>query len=190
MTSYRSPLLFEADQVIDRSAAFNQVSVGLGAVAGSQTVVEKEGLLRQTTITVPSQAVAITDHTTNGAQGSLELYDLPAKRCMVLAAQMDGTISRVGTNLTTTAAVVASVGTAVAGAGDATLTSTEANIIPSSAATLAAGAGTLAALSSAVALLAASQKLYLNFAVPDAGSGGDDSLTVAATITVFWIEFP
>jgi hypothetical protein len=70
------------------------------------------------------------------------------------------------------------------------LTSTEADMIASTTGTLTAGAGTLAKHGSinTTAFDGHSSALdaYLNLAVPDAGSSGDDAVTVNGTITLLW----
>lgn len=186
----RNPIILESGQTFDHSQALNLTSAGNGTPQNSCTVVEQEAILRMSVITIPSQNVAITDHTTSGAQGSLELYDLPAKNCLILGAQAALTLARVGTAIGATANPLVSVGTAQA-AADTTLTGTEANIIPStSAGAFVSGAGTFAGAGGTQALLAASQKVYLNFAFADADSSGNDSLTVAGTVTIFWIAMP
>ena len=90
------------------------------------------------------------------------------------------------------AALVGSLGSAAAGAGDATLTSTEADMIASTTGTLTSGAGTLTKYGSLVAAAfdgtSAAKSAYLNVAVPDAGSSGNDALIVNGTITIFWAD--
>jgi hypothetical protein len=147
--------------------------------------------IQQVTLTLTNVSVATTDHTTAGAQGSLKVLDLPEGNIHVLGGVADLTIARVGTNLTATSAVVASVGSAAAGAGDATLTSTEADIIPSTSATLSGGAGSFKGASTGAKTLDGTgtpADIYLNFATPDAGSGGDDALLVNGTITLNFVN--
>jgi hypothetical protein len=168
----------------------NRIAQSVGAVAGvGVTVQEKTGLFR-TVITLTNISVPTVDATTNGAAGSLKVYDFPEGNLVFFGATSDITISRVGTNLTATAAVVAGVGT-VAAAADVTLTGTEQDLVPSTVATLTAGAGVFKgkSLTAGIAVLdgtATAKDAYLNFAVPDAGSAGNDALLVNGTITILW----
>lgn len=136
-----------------------------------------------------NRSVTITDNTTNGAHGNLKIVDLPEGNITLLGATTNLTIARVGTNITATAAVVASVGTVAAANTDATLTSTEANIVPSTSATLTSGAGVAKGVSTAVLVANGTTTrvpVYLNFAMPDAGATGNDALTVNGTITLVY----
>lgn len=159
-----------------------------GSVAGTGvTVLEGAG---KTTFTFTNVSIPTVDATTNGAQGSLNFYNFPEGLIDFRAVVSNLTITRVGTNITATAAVVASVGTATAGV-DATLTGTEADLLASTTATLTAGAGAVSAVSTTagVALFdgtGTAKKAWLNFAIPDAGSAGNDALLVNGTLTVAW----
>lgn len=151
-------------------------------------VTVKEGNGR-TIITLTNVAVATTDATTSGAGGGLKIYDFPEGLLDYRGAVANVTITAAA-GITATAAVVAALGTAAA-AADATLTSTEADLLPSTATPLTASAGTFAAVSttSQSALLdgtATAKDLYLNFAIPDAGSTANSTITVNGTITVAW----
>lgn len=168
----------------------NRIAQAVGAVAGVGVTVQEQAGLYRTVITLTNASVTTTDATTNGASGSLKVYDFPEGNLVFLGATSDITIARVGTNLTATAAVVASVGT-VAAAADVTLTGTEQDLVPSTVATLTAGAGVFKgkSLTAGIAVLdgtATAKDAYLNFAVPDAGSAGNDALLVNGTITILW----
>lgn len=162
--------------------------VSKGTVAGAGvTAVEVAG---KTVLTFTNVSVPTVDATTNGAQGSLKIYDFPEGLLQYVGAVASLTVSRVGTAITTTAAVVASVGTAIAGV-DATLTGTEADLIPSITATLTAGAGSAVGVSATANTVlfdgtTTAKDAYLNFAIPDAGSTGNDALLVNGTITIAW----
>jgi hypothetical protein len=168
----------------------------VGAVAGTGvTVAESSGAIHQTVFTISALSVTMTDATTAGSHGSQKIYDFPAGLIQVLGCTTNLTIARVGTALAADAAVVGSIGTATVGTDNATLTGTEADICPSTASTLTAGAGATAGQSTATEMAAGvwdgtatAKDAYLNFAVPDAGSTGDDALTVNGTITITWIN--
>lgn len=156
-----------------------------GSVAGTGVrVTEGAG---KTVFTFTNASVATVDATTSGAGGGLKIYDFPEGAIFITGAVANLTISAAA-GITTTAAVVGSVGTVTAGA-DATLTSTEANIIPSTASPLTASAGTFSAVNFTNAGFdgtAAAISAFLNFAIPDAGSSANSTITVNGTLTINW----
>lgn len=169
------------------------LDVAVGTKNGTGvTVKELSGGMKKTVLTFANVSIPITDATTNGAYGSLKIYDFPEGNLMYAGGTTNLTIARVGTNITTTAAIVGSVGT-VAATADATLTSTEADLIPSSTGTLTAGAGTLKgkSVTANLAILdgtTTAKDAYLNFAMPDAATTANvnDALLVNGTITLLW----
>jgi hypothetical protein len=159
-----------------------------GTVSGTGvTAVQGAGVVQTITLNLAATPVAMVDATTAGSQGNLKIFSFPAGNLTILGATTELDIARVGTALTATAAVVGAIGTVAASAADATLTSTEANIVPSTVATLAAGIGQFDGQSTGVVALdgtATPVDVYLNFAVPDAGSTGNDSLTVTGRVVI------
>jgi len=190
-----------ADTPGARIKAFNKLSTlvtgspaGQGAVPAAAAALgvstSEGGGFHKTVISFGGTAVAMTDAGAAGSSGSLKLLTLPEGVIAFLGATTNLTIARLGTAITATAAVVGSVGT-VAAAADATLTSTEADFVPSSAATLTAGAGALKgkSLTAGIAVFdgaTTAKDVFLNFAIPDAGSTGNDSLVVSGTVTLVW----
>lgn len=171
-----------------RKILTNTADSTLAPTTGVTKRVTVGGLVHET-YTFTNRSVTITDNTTSGAHGNLKIVDLPEGNITILGATTNLTIARVGTNITATAAVVSSVGTVAAANTDATLTSTEANIVPSTVATLTAGAGVARGESTAVLVAdgtATRVPVFLNFAMPDASSGGNDALTVNGTITIVY----
>ena len=139
----------------------------------------------QVTLTFVNTQVPLTDAGASGAGGGIRIFGFQQGNVAIDNFRVNLTTARLGTNLTTTAALVASLGT-VAAAADATLTSTEADIASSTTATLTAGAGTFTKLATASVYLdgtGTAKDVYLNFACPDAGSAGNDSVVVNGTIT-------
>ena len=139
----------------------------------------------QVTLTFVNTAVPLVDAGASGAGGGIRIFGFQQGNVAIDNFRVNLTAARLGTNLTTTAALVASLGT-VAAAADATLTSTEADIAASTTATLTAGAGTFTKLATATVYLdgtGTAKDVYLNFACPDAGSAGNDSVVVNGTIT-------
>jgi hypothetical protein len=173
---------------------FGLIDQNVGAKAGTGvSVTEQSGALKKTVLELDDVSVTMTDAAANGSQGSLKIYDFPAGNIVFVAATTDLTISRVGTAITATAAVVGGVGTAVAATDNATLTLTEADLVPSTTATLTAGAGTFKgkSLTAGIAVFdgtTTAKDAYLNFAIPDAGSTGNDALLVNGTITILWAD--
>jgi hypothetical protein len=161
-------------------------------VAGSGLTATQSVVVPQY-FTVPFSAfsVAMTDATTAGCHGSKQIFTMPAGNIMIIGAVAALSIVRAGTNITATAAVVSSVGTTAVSNADATLTGTEANIMASTAATLTAGAGAVNGHSTATVKLDGTDTavpVFLNFAIPDAGSAGNDALTVTGTIRITYIN--
>jgi hypothetical protein len=145
--------------------------------------------LNSTVLTFTGVSVTMTDAAAAGSHGSLEVLNFPAGLIVVAGVTSDLAIARVGTAITTTAAVVGSIGSVTVGTDNATLTSTEADLLPSTAASLTAGAGNCDGQSTAVTVLdgtATAAKAFLNLAIPDAGSTGNDALTVTGTVTILW----
>lgn len=167
-------------------------SYGNGTASGTGVVATTErgdGVIHQTVLTLTNVAVSTTDTPATSGDGSLKVYDFPAGNIHVLGATCNLAIVA-ATGIGATAAVVGSIGT-VAAAADATLTSTEANIIPSTAATLTGSAGTMAGKSTGAVTLDGTTTAIdalLNFAIPDAGSTANSTITVNGTITLTWVN--
>lgn len=157
-------------------------------------VEERVGTIHRTVLTLTNVAVPTTDNTTNGAQGTWLAYTFPRGSIEVLGAVLNLTITGDGTNITATAAVVAALGTVVP-ATDATLTSTEANLAPSYAATLTGSAGVVKSrgvtstfFDNTTTTNATQMTANLNFAIPDAGSSANGTITVSGTIVINWFN--
>lgn len=165
----------------------NGTAAGTGNVASETT-----GQVHRTVLTMTNLSITMTDATTAGCHGSQKIYDFPAGVIQILGCVTDLAITAGAGGITDTASVVGSVGTAAVGTDNATLTSTEANVVPSTAATLTAGAGNCDGESTASPILdgtGTATDLFLNFAVPDAGSSANDTLTVNGTVVVTWVNF-
>ncbi len=166
-------------------------SSALAGVANAGAVVnETVGTIR-TTLQLSGAVVTMTDAAAAGCHGSVKLYDFPACNLLFLGATCDLTVTAGAGGIADTAAVVAAIGTAAVSTADATLTTTEADMIPSTDATLTAGAGAAKGktLTAGVVVFdgtTTAKDAYLNFAVPDAGSTGNDTLIVSGTITLVW----
>ena len=168
-----------------------ETTKGLGAKGGSVTAVtEHIGTVHKTILTLTAVVIATVDATTNGAQGTLPLYTFPAENIIIHGATLNVTTLGDGTGITTTSALISSIGT-VAAAADVTLTGTEANIVPSNTGTLAASIGAFHATSTgplSVDSTATPVVARLNIVAPDAGSTANGTVTVTGTITIVWIS--
>lgn len=167
---------------------------GNGAANGTGVVATEtgSGAIHKTVLTFTAVSITMTDHTTAGNQGSLKIYDFPEGVIQDLGCTYNlTTLAGVG-GITDTAALVGSIGSVTAGAGDATLTSTEADFIASTSGTLSGGAGTLKSYGSLVAAAFDGHTtpidLYLNLAVPDAGSSASDTVVVNGTAQCDWLN--
>jgi hypothetical protein len=161
-------------------------SKGTAANAGV-TVSESVG---KTVLTFTNVSVATVDATTNGAQGSLSIYNFPEGLIDYRGGVANLTLTKVGAGITATAGIVSSVGSVAAGV-DLTLTGTEADFIPSMATTLAAGVGvasgvSVTANSTLMDGTATAKVARLNLVVADAGSSANDAILVNGTITLAW----
>lgn len=170
-----------------------QADDGLGAlpVDATLSVTGQLGLVHQTTIKVTGKVVAMTDHTTAGSEGHAEVYDFPAGNILILGAILNLTATRVGTAISATAALVASLGSTVLSNSDASLTGTEADLCPSSTSPLTAGTGPINGQSTGTTVLDGTNsaaKANLNLVIPDADSSGNDSLTISGTIIITWLN--
>lgn len=170
--------------------AANATAVTGSVVSTVATVDEMPGVIR-TVLTLNKAVINMVDATTAGCHGSAKIYDFPECNLLFLGATCNLTVLAGVGGITDTAAVVAAIGTAAVSTADATLTTTEADLIPSTAATLTAGAGAARGktLTAGVVVFdgtTTAKDAYLNFAVPDAGSTGNDTLIVSGTITLVW----
>lgn len=166
-------------------------SQGASTVSGTGvSVSERAKGFVELTFLVSDLSVTMTDATTAGSHGKQKIVTLPQGLVLVAGAITDLTIARVGTAITATAAVVSALGTTGTAAADSTLTTTEANIIASTATPLTAGAGVFKGVSSSTATFNGTTtptEVYLNFAIPDAGSTGNDALLVNGTIKLVFM---
>lgn len=182
-------------QRIEPGALVDVADAGTTIGDGSDTVENRLGVIQTVRFNVVDEVVTTTDNTTNGANGSVALGTLPRGNLYILGAVCSLTLVGDGTGLAANAAVVGAIGS-VAAAADATLSSTEADIIPSTACTLSSSAGTFKGRSTTPKMfdnttIANATQLApkLNFAVPDAGTSANGSLTVNGYVDITYINF-
>lgn len=180
---------------LDRLVYGSTLGVVPSGSAGVSAVERGIGFLHQTVFTLTAASVTITDATTAGAHGGIQLYDFAGLHLTILGATSDLAITAGAGGTSDTASVICSAGTVVVTNANATLTTTEADFIPSTAATLTDGAGACDGESATAAIVqfdgtATAKDLFLNFAVPDAGQtdASNDTLAVTGTVTVTWVE--
>jgi hypothetical protein len=188
----------QADTDANRTRKFNLLRdalVGAGAAGAaastSVAVTESSAGTIKTVMTLTNKSITMTDATTAGSHGSLKLYDFPQCNLLFLGGTCNLTITAGTGGITDTAAVVGSIGTDTVGTDNATLTTTEADLIPSTASTLTGGAGVTKGKTVTAGVVvfdgtATAKDAWLNFAVPDADSTANDTLTVSGTITLVW----
>lgn len=188
----------QADTDANRTRKMNLIRDALigdgaaGAAASTSVAVsESSAGAIKTVMTLSNVSIAMTDATTAGSHGSLKLYDFPQCNLLFLGGTCDLVITAGAGGITDTAAVVGSIGTTTVGTDNATLTTTEADLIPSTASTLTAGVGATKGKTVTAGVVvfdgtATAKDAYLNFAVPDADSTANDTLTVSGTITLVW----
>lgn len=181
-----------AKQLTNSGIGVSPLGVQSAEPGAINIVEEREGTLHRTIITLTNLAVATVDHTTSGAQGTQLLYTFPRGAIQLLGALMNLAIVGDGTGVTTTAAVIASLGSAILGT-DVTLTGTEADLVPSTAASLTASAGTAKGIGSTDRRFdnttntnSTQLTANLNLDVPDAGSTANGAITVSGTIQLSW----
>lgn len=166
---------------------------GTAGTAGLNIVVGETGAGgHKTTLTFTNYILAMTDQGANGSQGSAVIYTFPEGVIQLLGSSFNLAITRVGSNISATAAAVGAIGSAAAGTGNATLTGTEADMIASTVGTLTGGVGALKNYGSLVAAAfdghTSALTANLNIAVPDADSAGNDSFSITGTVTLCWAD--
>jgi hypothetical protein len=169
--------------------------VPAASVAAGISVEERgDGVLHQTVLTLTAVSVPMTDATTNGCHGSIQLYDFPQCLLVHVASNLSLTLTAGAGGVADGAAVVAAVGTVTTATDNAALTTTEADLVPSTAFTLSSGT-VLARNVSTTALgaivfdgTATAKDAWLNIAVPDADSSANDTISVTGTVILTWIN--
>ena len=159
------------------------------------TVVERgDGITHQSVFTLSAVSVTMTDATTAGCHGSIQLYDFPQALLNLAGACMSLTLTAGAGGISDTAAALVGIGTGAVATDNATLVgSGEADIIPSTAYTLVGGVKAATGVST-TGLLAVSngtataKKAYLNIVVPDDDSSASDTFTVDGTVTITWLH--
>lgn len=168
----------------DLHATFHGVSVPTASGAAGVVLRGRTPKFAELVFTLSSVALSLTDATTNGAQGSIQLADMPEGIVRILGASASVTLA-IGSGLAT--AVLFSVGTTAAASDNATLTSTEANIIPSTSCTISASAATFSgkvtATEGAIVVdgSGTAMDIYLNAVATDANTTGGGPFAITAT---------
>lgn len=148
-----------AGKIVDRFLAHNlaeDVTPNASAATGLKVEHSGVGALRVTRVVFTNHVVATTDAGSNGAHGSIKLFDWPealVRNCGTgYSLAIEGGAAASG--LSATAAVVLGVGTAAVSNGNATLTTTEADLVPSVAATLVSSEASVSGYSTGAQIVA------------------------------------
>jgi hypothetical protein len=172
-----------------------QVASGTGDRNGAAVAVAEagDGVTHETVFTLTDLSVTMTDAAAAGSHGAHRLYDFPAGFIGRLGCTYDLTTLAGAGGLADTAALVGALGVATVGTDNGTLVGAgEADFIASTAGTLTDGAGVLQSSGAGSFTLLDGHTtpidLFLNLAVPDAGSTATDTLTVNGTITCVWLN--
>lgn len=180
---------------LDRLVYGSNLGVVPSGSAGVSVVERGIGFLHQSVFTLTAASVTITDATTAGAHGGIQLYDFAGLHLTILGATSDLEITAGAGGTADNASVVCALGTVVTATANDALTSTEADFMASTAATLTSGVGACDGQSATAAIVqfdgtATAKDLFLNFAVPDAGQtdASNDTLSVTGTVTITWVE--
>ena len=166
------------------------VDVGTEAVTNMTATETGDGAVHRTLFTFSAHSVTMTDAGAAGNHGSVPIYTFPAGFINIHGAFCNvATLAGAG-GIADTAQVVLSVGSVVVATDNATLTGTEADIIASFAGTLSSGAGVFTEDGAAIAANfdghTTSEAIFLNIAVPDAGSTASDTLALTGTCSIVW----
>lgn len=175
-----------------------QCTQHVGTVSGTGVSVQEDcglrGGLHVTTWTFSSLSVATTDATTAGAHGSQKIYTFPVAAITSLGCSMNLTTTAGSGGISDTAALVGALGTVTTVTDNATLTTTEADLINSYAGTLVGGVGVLQKYGALVATpydgTTTAEDVWLNIAIPDAGSSASDTVTISGTASCAWLYTP
>jgi galactokinase len=172
--------------------------VGTPGTNAASILVEEAGSdhNRQTVITFTNHVVSMTDATTSGSYGSLQIYSLPTAYAVARAVVVNMTAVPGAGGIGDTATLKYSIGTAAEATND-TLDSTQASVLGSTNATAfvggvgggGAGGGALTGVTTTAAVLDArtsAVNLFLNFGIADAGSTANDTVTLNGKLYLTW----
>lgn len=180
------PLYSKGRSILRQPVTENKITLISGVLASAV----RGQQIQRLELKLPSVAVTMTDGTTNGSIGSKQLITLNSKYFGLLGASVSLPVLAAA-NITATATLKASIGTAAEATND-TLDGVQANIMPSTSLVLVSSAGTLVGngnVALAVDGTAGTQGVFLNLGVADAGSSGNSTVTITnGTIVLFLFE--
>lgn len=166
---------------------------GAGVTSVDTAVEYGDGVLHETVLTL-NNTMTLTDAAGTGGVGTQKIYDFPAGAIEILASFVNLTASSASGSthgLVAAADGDFSLGTAAA-LYEGALSGTEADIIASTALTQFANtAGVIKGVPSALGVhdgTTTAKDVYLNVIFDDADSGGADTLAVAGTVKLIWIN--
>lgn len=161
-----------------------------GTITGYDALVSGNQMMLS--LTVEGVEVDITDAGGSGSYGSQLLYTFPDGIMLPVVGSMSIEMQADGTGVTDTATVAFGIGTdAIAAPADGVVAGTQQDVINSDTITLSDGTGTKQALNIAISAgtMTSEPSIYLNLSGNAAGVDGNGTVTVNATITVYWYNF-
>lgn len=162
-------------------------SRGTVNLANGYTLREKgNDFSHKTYINFGSRTLTLAANDTNGASGTLSLYQFATGVIKIGGGAGSLTLTTASSNVAATGAAVISMGTIVAGSDNSTLLGQEANIINSNAFTLVNSTKSSSIVSSAASISfvdgsTTAANAFLNVAFPAAGATGGSSTSVVVT---------
>lgn len=167
---------------------------GTTAISAAYATVDEQsaGVVHQTTITLNSYSLTMTDNASDACYGGVKIFDFPEGNILILGCTASLAVTKSGSGINADFDGDFSVGTATAGA-DATLSSTEANVIASTATPQAVSGVTTATGINTAAIdpldgTATAKDLYLNFLVDYGDQTGGGALLLTGTVKTTWVN--
>lgn len=174
----------------------NSTAATVGAPATGYTAVSTIGNtgLIKTVITVPATAFVVVGGATGVGELGAKIYDFPEGQILLLGGGGTYTVTEADANITATAVVDVSVGTAAVAGGDDALgaDATDDDLIDTASLTMSSSTATGSGVSNtSVAKFdgtATAIDAYLNVSVQDAGISNDSAtVTISGTVTLYWM---
>ena len=171
------------------------VAAAVGAAAAGFTAVNtiSNGLVK-TVITVPATAFVVVGGAAGVGELGLKVYDFPEGQILLLGGGATFTVTEADANITATAVVDVSVGTAAVSGGDDALgaDATDDDLLDTGSLTMSSSTATGSIISNTTVAkfdgTATAIDAYLNVSVQDAGISNDSAtVTVSGTINLFWM---
>ena len=173
----------------------NSTAAVVGAPTSGYTAVStKAGPVVTTTITVPATVFTVVGGASGVGELGKQIYDFPEGQIFLLGGYGTFTLLEASANITSTAVVDVSVGTAIVAGGDDALgtDATDDDLLNAASLTLSSSTVTGSIISNSSAAkfdgTATAIDAFLNVSIQDAGVDNDSAdITVSGTIVLQWI---